>query len=136
MKRTILTVTALAVMLGLWVLGAAAATAATGSPAQASCKMSVPVSKANNRLFQVHLVATCGDRVRAVAWWNGSKLYGTYMLQGSYSTACDDPPGCQDHPDGTLRTGGWQDRRTGNYHCEYRCSAARTTALVLPAAHR
>lgn len=93
---------------------AAALMTVSSSKANASCRMNVPVTH-NPDQVQAHLVETCGDRVRAWGDWNGKRRYGTYMLH-NYSTACDNPGSCQGHPDGTLRHGGWQDRRTGKYH--------------------
>ena len=84
------------------------------SPAEASCRMRVHVTHNPNQV-QAELINTCGDRVRAWGNWGGKYRYGTYLFH-NYSTACDDSPGCQDHPDGNLFHGGWQDRRTGKYH--------------------
>jgi hypothetical protein len=88
----------------------------SSSPASAACKMNIVVTHPRSQyLVQAELKETCGDRVRAVGDWGGKWRYGTYMLH-NYSVACDVPGSCQGHPDGTLRHGGWQDRRTGKYH--------------------
>lgn len=98
------------------------------SKASAACAVDVDVTHTASQVL-AHGTA-CGDRYRAVGWWGGDRDLGTYMLS-SYSTACDVSPSCQGHPDGTLFSGGWQDRRTGKYHQTFTVSAgAHTTALA------